>query len=214
MRGRAPMTDDGAVPQDLSAVTWPVRTDRLTIRPATPDDAEATWRFRRLPEVGEWLTRSDGDPEEYAAVFREPDRLSKTLVVERDGMVVADLMLAIEDAWAQAEVAEAARGTQAELGWVVDPAHAGQGIATEAATALLDICFDGLGLRRAYAQCFADNVASWRIMEKLGMRRETHTLRESLHRSGAWLDGMAYAILAEEWRAGVRSRGSAARGAS
>jgi RimJ/RimL family protein N-acetyltransferase len=80
---------------------------------------------------------------------------------------------------------------------------------------LLRICFVELGLRRVYAQCFADNAPSWRIMEKLGMRREAHNLRESLHRSGQWLDGMAYAILAEEWREGrVRTRGSAGRVAS
>lgn len=94
------------------------------------------------------------------------------------------------------------------------PRPTGQGYATEAAAALLRICFEDLGLRRVTAQCFADNVASWRLMEKLGMRRETHTVRESLHRSGAWLDGYAYALLAEEWRAVVRTRGSAAGGAS
>ena len=33
------------------------------------------------------------------------------------------------------------------------------------------------------------------------MRREICTLRESLHRSGTWLDGLGYALLAEEWRA-------------
>lgn len=195
------MTDDVLMPQDLSAVAWPVRTERLTIRPGTVDDTEATWRFRRLPEVAEWLTRAAGDREEYAAVFTDPERLSKTLVIERAGEVVGDLMLLVEDAWAQAEVADQAHGVQAELGWVIDPAHAGQGYATEAAAALLRICFEDLGLRRVTAQCFADNVASWRLMEKLGMRRETHTVRESLHRSGAWLDGLAYAILAEEWRA-------------
>ena len=189
------------MPQDLSAVAWPVRTDRLTIRPATVDDAEATWRFRRRPEVSLWLTRTADDREEYAQTFADPERLSKTLVVERDGAVVGDLMLLVEDAWAQAEVADQAHDIQAELGWVVEPAHAGQGYATEAAGALLRICFEELGLRRVTAQCFADNVASWRLMEKLGMRRETHTVRESLHRSGTWLDGFAYAILAEEWRA-------------
>jgi RimJ/RimL family protein N-acetyltransferase len=36
-------------------------------------------------------------------------------------------------------------------------------------------------------------------MERLGMRPEQHTLKESLHRSGEWLDGMMYALLAEEW---------------
>ena len=134
--------------------------------------------------MSHWLTRTADDRERYTRNFADPDRLSKTLVIERDGVVVGDLMLLVEDAWAQTEVADRARGTQAELGWVIDPAHAGQGYATEAATALLRICFEDLGLRRVIAQCFADNVASWRLMEKLGMRRETHTVRESLHRSG------------------------------
>ena len=187
--------------QDLSAVAWPVRTERLTIRPGTVEDTDATWAFRRLPEVGQWLTAASTDREKYAENFRNPDRLAKTLVVEHEGVVVGDLMLAIEDAWSQAEVADRARGVQAELGWVIDPVHAGQGFATEAARELLRICFEDLGLRRVIAQCFADNVVSWRLMEKLGMRRETHAVRESLHRSGEWLDGLAYAMLADEWRA-------------
>ena len=51
------------------------------------------------------------------------------------------------------------------------------------------------------AQCFADNVASWKLMEQLGMRREEHAVQESLHRSGVWLDSLRYAILEDEWRA-------------
>jgi RimJ/RimL family protein N-acetyltransferase len=88
---------------------------------------------------------------------------------------------------------------------VVAPEHAGRGYASEAAAALLGICFDHLALRRVKAMCFADNVASWRIMEKLGMRREEYSVAESLHRSGRWLDGISYAILADEWR--VRTAG-------
>jgi RimJ/RimL family protein N-acetyltransferase len=111
-------------------------------------------------------------------------------------------MLRVEDAWAQAEVADQARGVQAELGWVLHPDHAGNGYATEAVRGLIRLCFEDLGLRRVTANCFADNVASWRIMERLGMRRETYTVRESLHRTGDWLDGMGYALLAEEWTPG------------
>jgi RimJ/RimL family protein N-acetyltransferase len=189
------------VPQDLSAVAWPARTSRLSIRPATAEDLDATWAFRRLPEVDLWLTRSDQDRAVYAAAFLDPGRLSKTLVVERDGVVIGDLMLAIADAWSQAEVADRARGVQAELGWVIHPEHAGQGYATEAVGELFRICFEDLGLRRVTALCFADNVPSWRLMERLGMRREEHNVRDSLHRSGEWLDGFGYALLAEEWRA-------------
>lgn len=182
-------------------VKWPVHTARLVLRPATPDDIEATWAHRQLPEVSRWISWKAETLEEYAAGFLHPGRLATTLVVERDGHVIGDLMLKIEDAWAQAEVRDRAAGVQAELGWCLHPAAQGNGYATEAVAALLRVCFDELRLRRVVANCFADNEESWRLMERLGMRREVHTLRESLHRSGAWLDGLGYAILADEWRA-------------
>lgn len=183
------------------AVDWPVTTARLAIRPATADDVEPTWRFRRVPSVTEWMTARP-DHEEYVARFLDPGRLGKTLVIEHDGEVIGDLMLAVEDPWAQAEVADRAKGVQAEIGWCLDPAWTGQGLATEAVAGLLRLCFEELGLRRVVANCFADNVASWRLMERLGMRRELHAVKDSLHRSGEWLDGYGYALLADEWRAG------------
>ena len=82
---------------------------------------------------------------------------------------------------------------------IIDDAR-GQGYATEAVGEILRLCFDVLGLRRVTALCFADNIPSWRLMERLGMRREEHNVRDSLHRSGEWLDGYGYALLAEDWR--------------
>ncbi len=187
----------------LAQVAWPVRTERLSLRPAGPADLGATWRYRSLEDVARYLGYAPPTREEYRAVFLEPDRLGKTLAIERDGVVVGDLMVAVEDGWAQREVAEQAKGVQAELGWVLDPAYGGRGYATEAVGALLRLCFDDLGLRRVTAGCFADNEPSWRLMERLGMRRELHTVRESLHRSGQWLDGLGYAMLADEWREGA-----------
>ena len=184
----------------LDDVAWPVRTARLSLRRASTADLDATWRFRQLDEVNRWMTSAPTSREDYRLKFEDPERLAKTLVIELDGEVIGDLMVAIEDAWAQSEVATQARGVQAELGWCLDPEHQGRGYATEAVTALMRLCFDDLGLRRVAANCFADNEESWRLMERLGMRREVHTLRESLHRSGEWLDGMGYALLADEWR--------------
>ena len=134
----------------------------------------------------------------YREQFLTQDRFETTVVVEADGHVIGDLMLEVQDAWGQTEVADRAKGTQAELGWVLDPRHTGHGYATEAVRALIDISFNGLGLRRVTAACFADNDASWRLMERVGMRRETYNIRDSLHRSGEWLDGMVYALLADE----------------
>jgi RimJ/RimL family protein N-acetyltransferase len=184
----------------LAKIDWPVRTERLEIRLATVEDVEPTWAFRRLDAVSEWMSSRPGTVEEYAEAFLEPDALSKTLIVEHEAQIVGDLMVSVGDPWSQREVAEQAVGVQAALGWTISPAYAGRGFGTEAARALLRICFEGLGLRRVTAECFAENEPSWRIMESIGMRRETHAVRDSLHRSGAWLDGFAYAMLAEEWR--------------
>jgi RimJ/RimL family protein N-acetyltransferase len=184
----------------LDSVRWPVRTARLSRRPATAGDVEATWRYRRLEPVSRWLIRAPRTVEDFRAHFETPESLAKTLVMELDGRIIGDLMIAIEDGWAQAEVVEQGRNVQAELGWVLDPDHTGHGYASEAVRELIRICFDELGLRRVTAGCFADNEASWRLMERVGMRREIHTVRESLHRSGRWLDGLGYALLADEWR--------------
>lgn len=181
-------------------ISWPVRTARLSLRPAGPADADETWRYWRHAEVARWLPFAPGTLEEYRAKFLQPERLAKTLVVELDGVVIGDLMLSVGDAWAQREVAERAKEVEAELGYVLDPAYGGRGYATEAVEGLVRLCFEDLGLRRVTAGCFADNQASWRLMERIGMRREVHSLRESLHRSGEWLDGLGYALLVDEWR--------------
>jgi RimJ/RimL family protein N-acetyltransferase len=186
-----------------SVLERPLHTERLTLRPATADDTEPTWGYRRLEAVNEWLTGCPSDLPAYRELFSEPARLATTVIVtlgdDLAAPVIGDFMLRREDAWAQLEVADRARGTQAELGWVLDPARSGQGYATEAVRELLRHCFQDLGVRRAVSSCFLDNDTSWRLMERVGMRREVHAVRESLHRSGRWVDTVGYAVLAEEW---------------
>ncbi|WP_353950453.1 GNAT family N-acetyltransferase [Knoellia sp. S7-12] len=179
----------------LAGLAWPKRTERLALRPARAEDAEATWQFRRLDSVGSWQTYGPMELEAYQSRFCEPDRLGVTLVIELEGEVIGDLMLRVEDGWAQKEVVDEARGTQAELAWTLDPAYEGHGYATEAVRELIRICFAELGVRRIVATCFADNEASWRLMERVGMRRELHAVRDALHRSGEWLDTYGYALL-------------------
>jgi len=186
----------------------PIDTERLVIRPATSDDIERTWAYRRLPKVNEWLAGTPTAFDEYRQLFTGPERLADTVIVELNdplgggGVIVGDCMVRVEDAWAQVDVAEHARGSQVELGWVLDPAQTGRGYATEAVRALIRYCFDELGARRVVANCFLDNERSWLLMERVGMRRELHARRDALHRSGRWLDSLGYAILREEFNSG------------
>jgi RimJ/RimL family protein N-acetyltransferase len=199
----APAPVRAPAPAHRPALERPLRTEHLTLRPATAADAEATWRFRRLESVNEWIPGCPAGLDGYRERFCEPARLARTVVFTLGhhpaAPVIGDLMLRREDAWAQLEVADRARGTQVELGWALDPAHTGHGYATEAVRELLRYCFADLGVHRVIANCFLANDASWRLMERVGMRRELYAVRESLHRSGRWLDTVGYAILEQEW---------------
>ncbi|WP_372966932.1 GNAT family N-acetyltransferase [Microbacterium sp.] len=184
---------------------WPLRTARLQIRPMTASDIDTMWQWRRLPDVNRWLGLAPDTIEAFRERYLDPERLAAMHILEllpdpaTAPVPIGDIMIKLGDAWAQLEVADAAKGVEAELGWVLDPAHTGRGYATEAIRAVIDVCFGPLGLRRVHAGCFADNEPSWRLMERLGMRREEFSRRTALHRSGEWLDGMSYGILAEEW---------------
>jgi RimJ/RimL family protein N-acetyltransferase len=196
-------TTDAPVPTLRSVLERPLHTERLTLRPATADDADPTWKYRQPESVNEWLPGCPADLDGHRKLFSEPARLATTVIVtvghHPTAPIIGDFMLRSEDAWARLDVADQAQNTQAELGWVLDTAHIGQDYATEAVRELLRYCFEDLGVRRITANCFLDNDTSWSLMERVGMRRELHAVRESLHRSGRWLDTVGYAILKDEW---------------
>jgi RimJ/RimL family protein N-acetyltransferase len=85
-----------------------------------------------------------------------------------------------------------------EMGWGMHPALWGQGYATEAAREMLRFAFGELKAHRVMASCHADNLASARVMEKLGMAREGRRRKVRLLNE-QWWDELMYAILERDW---------------
>ena len=195
------------LPQGLDVLAWPRHTERLSIRRAQANDAPLTWPYRQREDVARWLPMLPTNSAEHDETFCAPRRLATTLLVElrdrepgaSESRVIGDLKFDIGDGWAQTEIAAAAKDVQAEIGWAFDPVFHGQGYATEAVSELMRLAFADLRLRRVEAYCFAENEPSWRLMERVGMRREAYTVADGLHRDGTWRDGVAYALLADEW---------------
>jgi RimJ/RimL family protein N-acetyltransferase len=187
----------------LKKISWPIRTQRLCLRRVTSADVEALWRYRQLAEVTQWITAGPETLEDFREMFFAKDYPLKDLAVELDTgqgtELIGTVMLNIVDGWGQSEIAQQAKGVEGNLGWSFDPAYGGKGYATEAVRAAIGLCFGPLGLHRVTAECFAANEPSWRLMERLGMRKEFQGRKDSLHRSGEWMDSMGYALLAEEW---------------
>jgi RimJ/RimL family protein N-acetyltransferase len=87
----------------------------------------------------------------------------------------------------------------ASLGYCFDDAAWGHGYATEAARMLLRWAFDTLDLNRVQAETDTRNVASARVLEKLGFVREG-TLREDCVVNGEVSDSWVYGLIRREWR--------------
>lgn len=147
----------------------PIDTERLRLRRSRPEDAETISAYRSDPEVhrqqGWERTDPDGvraDIEEMAGrAPGEPGGWVQFSVEERDGgSLVGDVGLS---------PADGEHGVL-KVGYTMSPAHQRRGYGTEAVGALVDYAFDRLGadVVRAYAD--ADNIASIRVAEKVGMR--------------------------------------------
>lgn len=183
------------------APAYPIEGDRVRLRPFTRGDVEAVFAYRQREDVARYLFDGPMSHETCTEVVRQ--RIGQTaflaegdkifLAVERrhDHAMIGEVSLILRDQPSR----------QGEIGYILSPDYHGQGYATEAAAMLLEMGFAGAGLHRVYARCAAGNLGSWRVMERLGMRREAH-FHEHFFVKGAWDEELYYAILAREWRAG------------
>lgn len=85
-----------------------------------------------------------------------------------------------------------------EIGWVFNPNYYNNGYATEAAYSVLNYGFETLNLHRIIATCQPENIPSWKVMEKIGMRKEGY-FKKCIPNGNEWWDEYYYAILHKEW---------------
>lgn len=175
---------------------WPMHAGQVLLRSATADDVERLLEFRNDPAANRFMLRTSVDPDAFRAEWLATSDTDFSCVAELDGVVVAMGFLELVDGMGQPGMPTR---TEAVIGYLVDPAYAGRGIASDLARGLLAAAFEHLGVRRVVASCNADNHASVRVLEKAGMRREQHGIEDSWHAELGWVDGYQYAMLRREW---------------
>lgn len=181
-----------------AAFPLPLRTERITLRPYRETDVDDVYAYQSRQDVCEYLPFPPRSREQVLARIRELiPRVSLDidgdyviLAAEFEGRVIGDFNVKVTS------VAH----RQAEIGWVLHPDFQGRGLALEAATAILDLCFGSLEMHRVCARLDPRNVPSARLCERLGMRKEAQFVHDSWFR-GAWADTAVYAILDVEWTA-------------
>ncbi|MEJ3750678.1 GNAT family N-acetyltransferase [Actinomycetes bacterium KLBMP 9797] len=189
--GRAP----GWNPGHLLAL--PIATPRLVLRLFTTDDTDDMYAYQGLPSVARYLYRPPRSRERCAEIIAEI-ATATSWATDGDTVTLAICRHAEPGAIGQVSLTLAsARARQAEIGWLLHPAHEGRGYATEAARALATAAFERLGAHRLFARLDADNAASARLCERLGMRREAHLVENDVD-GDRWGSEYVYALLAHE----------------
>lgn len=174
-----------------------LQTERLIIRPFQPGDLPAVLAFTSLPETFLYIPEPSQDETAVRQMIERGANNPASDAVPPD--IAVTLRSSGDIAGLLSFHSISARFLTMEIGWVFHPAHRGCGYATEAARALVDYGFRVLRLHRIIATCDPRNTASYRVMEKIGMRREAHFKQCVLLADGQWHDEYAYAIREDEW---------------
>jgi len=165
-------------------------TERLTLRPCVPADAEA---IQALVSDVEIARNTLNIPHPYPAgaasewITRHTEKFEKNeeivfAIVTRGGELVGIIGLVPK----QHDVAE--------IGYWIGVPYWNRGYATEAAVAIIRYGFEELGLHRIFASHFSRNPASGRVLQKAGMQHEG-TQRGHFKKWGEYLDAELYAVL-------------------
>jgi RimJ/RimL family protein N-acetyltransferase len=182
-------------------LTGPVQTARLLLRTMVTDDVDDIHAYQSREDVSRYLPylpRTRDEVAEKVAQYSEAVAIAGEgdywqLAIERlsdPGRVIGDVYFSLKST----------TNAAGEIGWTLHPSHTGQGYMTEAAGAILEIAFAGIGLHRVFARLDPRNDASAALCRRLGMREEGYFTEDTWFKS-EWADTSMFAILAREWEA-------------
>lgn len=179
--------------------SYPLRTERLVLRPHRLDDLDDLYAFHSLPEVVRYVPWPVRDREQTRialeakldqAELTEPGRWL-VLAIELDGTVIGEVLLK----WASDT------DRQGEVGIALHPDYQGRGLASEAVREMLRLGFDDLGLHRIIGVCVDANTASAAMLGRLGFQLEAHLIHNIFFKN-EWTNQLVYALREDDWRAG------------
>ena len=147
-----------------------IRTDRLLLRPFEPSDEETLFQLWNDADVRRFLW--DDQPVPRETVREQIAQSQEDFREERFGLFLISRAEAPDTVIGAAGLFRLPGETQVDLVYALLPVAWGQGLATEAARAVLSFAFEVAGLDEVFAGADLGNVASLRVIERLGMTDE------------------------------------------
>jgi RimJ/RimL family protein N-acetyltransferase len=174
-----------------------IETESLVLKNIGSSRYEELYNYRSLPEVARyqlWEPYSIDTAKTFVKKY-DSDKTAIPGEWTMFGLFLKKSDILIGDTAFKAEKDEP---RNFEYGIVISPQYQHKGYATEALKALFDFIFTKLDAHRITGLTDAENSASYKLMERLGMRREAHFIRNVWFKGG-WGSEYIYAILKEEW---------------
>lgn len=178
-----------------SALSLPIKTERLVLRALLESDLQHHQALYSHRDVLRYLCDEALSGDAFDAHFTR--RLNPLLPDEGEWLNLA--VLHQDEFIGEVGLTLASRShRQCEIGYVFDPAFSGQGFATEAARAMVDLAFTLLHAHRISARMDARNHASAAVAGRLGMSQEAHLIDNEFVK-GEWTDETIWALRREQW---------------
>lgn len=185
-------------------MSFHLESARLVLRQFKETDLESFYAYRNDPEVAKYQGWSVPYRREKAAFFVQ--NMSVAVAAQNKWLQIAvELKSAGEMIGDVAFVIKKDDERQTVIGYSLARPYWGNGYALEAVSCLLAHLFDSLKLHRVTAECDVENTSSWKLLDRLGFRREAQ-LVENLFYKGTYVSEYHYAMLAREWKERPSSR--------
>ncbi|MET4559019.1 ribosomal-protein-alanine N-acetyltransferase [Lysinibacillus parviboronicapiens] len=166
-----------------------IKSPRLVIREFEPDDWQAVYAYTSDMNVMKYIPEgvfSEKDAKNFVSENMEEAKNFPVILVE-ENILIGHMVF--HQYFGEHTY---------EIGWVFNPDYYNKGYASEAAQALLNYGFKDMQLHRIIATCQPQNIASYKVMEKIGMRKEGY-FKKCIPHGDEWWDEYYYAVLAQEW---------------
>jgi [ribosomal protein S5]-alanine N-acetyltransferase len=169
-----------------------LESNNLILRNYRPEDWERVHVYGSVPEFSQfelWGPNTVEDTKKFIsdvvsqAAQKDRFKFDLAICLKSNGLLIGGCGIR----------RESQSSCVANLGWAVSPEFQGRGFATESAQALVHFGFEQLHLKVIYATCDTRNIASWKVMEKLGMIQVGHLKGDKLQK-GFLRDSFRYEL--------------------
>ena len=174
-----------------------IESARLIIRQMEPRDLNASLEYRRDPEIVKYISAVqtiEQITQRFDIALKDwqgenGEKLALAIELKGEAKMVGELMFKYTDR----------ENMLGEFGYSLGRNYQGKGIAKEATLLFIDFAFQEFDLNKIMAYCDTRNTPSYALMEKLGMKRESHHI-EHIRLGERWRDMYGCALLKRDWQ--------------